>query len=208
VVFRGYAGWALLGASDVRRFHGCCCPNEGQDPLADRLIRAGAAFEGSAEIAEARAMSRDFLTTVQAVHGLPVSERAMGMAQLVVSELVTNARKYAPGPCLLDLEIVEGAVQISVWESSTTLPSIQAADPERVGQHGLEIAMAVSQTFCVQREPVGKQITAAIELADDPRWTRPDGSPPDPRPASVAPPGGPAQPPCVCSSRLGKRPAS
>ncbi len=113
-------------------------------------------------------MSRDFLTTVQAVHGLPVSERAMGMAQLVVSELVTNARKYAPGPCLLDLEIVEGAVQISVWESSTTLPSIQAADPERVGQHGLEIAMAVSQTFCVQREPVGKQITAAIELADDP----------------------------------------
>jgi len=28
--------------------------------------------------------------------------------------------------------------------------------------------------------------------------TRPDGSPPDPRPASVAPPGGPAQPPCVC----------
>ncbi|MFF8029754.1 hypothetical protein ACFZDJ_53950 [Streptomyces sp. NPDC007896] len=73
--------------------------NEGQDPLADRLIRAGAAFEGSAEIAEARAMARDFLTTVQAVHGLPVSERAMGMVQLVVSELVTNARKYARGPC-------------------------------------------------------------------------------------------------------------
>ncbi len=112
--------------------------NEGQDPLADRLTRAGAAFEGSAEIAEARAMARGFLTTVQAVHGLPVSERAMGMVQLVVSELVTNARKYAPGPCLLDLEIVEGAVQIRVWDSSTTLPSIQAADPERVGQHGLE----------------------------------------------------------------------
>ncbi|MDQ0687232.1 hypothetical protein QFZ56_006195 [Streptomyces achromogenes] len=55
-----------------------------------------------------------------------------------------------------------------MWDSSTTLPSIQAADPERVGQHGLEIAMAVSQTFCVQREPVGKRITAVIELADDP----------------------------------------
>ena len=76
--------------------------NEGQDPLADRLIRAGAAFEGSAEIAEARAMARDFLTSVQAVHGL-----------------------YAPGPCLLGLEIVEGAVQIRVWDSSTTLPFIQ-----------------------------------------------------------------------------------
>jgi hypothetical protein len=64
-------------------------------------------------------MARDFLTTVQTVHGLPVSERAMDMVQLVVSELVTNARKYAPGPCLLDLEIVESAVQISVWDSST-----------------------------------------------------------------------------------------
>jgi hypothetical protein len=33
----------------------------------------------------------------------------MGMVQLVVSELVSNARKYAPGPCLLDLETIEGA---------------------------------------------------------------------------------------------------
>ncbi|CAM5705312.1 hypothetical protein SCANM124S_00371 [Streptomyces canus] len=49
------------------------------------------------------------------------------MVQLVVSELVTNARKYALGPCLLGLEISEGAVQISVWDSNTTLPSVLAA---------------------------------------------------------------------------------
>lgn len=113
-------------------------------------------------------MARDFLTRVQTEHGLPVSARAMGMAQLVVSELVTNARKYAPGPCLLDLEINDGAVQITVWDSETALPSVQAADPERIGQHGLEIVMAVSQTFCIHREPVGKRITAALVLADDP----------------------------------------
>ncbi len=142
--------------------------DEGQEPLVDRPIRTGAAFEGSAEIAEARDMARDFLTSVQAVHGLPVSARVMGMVQLVVSELVTNARKYAPGPCLLDLEIVEGTVEISVWDSSTTLPAVLAADPERIGQHGLKIAVAVSRTFCVHREPVGKRITAVIELADDP----------------------------------------
>ncbi|MFK8908548.1 ATP-binding protein [Streptomyces sp. YS-3] len=122
-------------------------------------------------------MARDFLTSVQAVHGLPVSARAMGIRQLVASELVTNARKYAPGPSLLDLEICDGAVQISVWDSSTTLPSIQAADPQRIGQDGLEIAMAVSQTFCVHRQPVGKPITAVIELADDPGE--------DPRPTAL-----------------------
>ncbi|GGW51806.1 hypothetical protein AB0E64_02210 [Streptomyces caelestis] len=58
--------------------------DEGQEPLVDRPIRAGAAFEGSAEIAEARDMARDFLVSVQAVHGLPLSARAMGIVQLVI----------------------------------------------------------------------------------------------------------------------------
>nr|WP_189819957.1 ATP-binding protein [Streptomyces olivaceoviridis] len=92
----------------------------------------------------------------------------MGTVQLVVSELITNAHKYAPGPYLLDLEIRDGAVQVSVWDSSTTLPSVQSTDPDRVGQHGLEIVMTASHTFCVEQEPVGKRITATVLLADDP----------------------------------------
>ncbi|MFH9818222.1 ATP-binding protein [Streptomyces sp. NPDC017230] len=142
--------------------------DESQQPLVDRPISASAAFEGSEEIAHARDLARSFLTDVQAVHGFPVSARAMGMVQLVVSEMVTNARKYAPGPCLLTLETREGAVEVTVWDSSTTLPSILTTDPSRVGQHGLEIVMAVCQSFAVHREPVGKRITAVIELADDP----------------------------------------
>ncbi|MGC0343774.1 hypothetical protein [Streptomyces sp. SLBN-8D4] len=42
--------------------------------------------------------------------------------------VVTHTRKYAPGPCLLDLEIVESAVQISVRPtrngSGSTLESL------------------------------------------------------------------------------------
>lgn len=142
--------------------------SDGQEPLVDRRIAVSAVFEGSADIPKARDVACGFLTSVQADHGLPVSMRAMGMVQLVVSELVTNACKYAPGPCLVDLEVGEGAVQVSVWDSSTTLPSVLEADPNRIGKHGLEIVMAVSQTFCVTREPVGKRITAAVVLADDP----------------------------------------
>jgi anti-sigma regulatory factor (Ser/Thr protein kinase) len=126
-----------------------------------------AAFGGDEGTAQAGHAARDVLASVQAEQGLPVSARGLGMAQLVVSELVTNARTYAPGPCLLDLEVSEGAVQISVWDGSTDLPSVQAPDPERIGQHGLEIVMAVCQTFCVHREPVGKRITATVVLADD-----------------------------------------
>ncbi|MGA5503946.1 ATP-binding protein [Streptomyces umbrinus] len=142
--------------------------SEGRPLLMERPVSASAAFEGSAEIAAARGMTRDFLQSLQAVHGLPVSKRAMGIVQLVVSELVTNARKYAPGPCLLTLEVSEGTVEVTVWDSSTTLPTILAPDPGRVGQHGLEIVMAVCRSFEMHREPVGKRIRTAVVLADDP----------------------------------------
>ncbi|MGW1562994.1 ATP-binding protein [Streptomyces sp. NPDC002144] len=102
------------------------------------------------------------------VHGLPVSGRVMGMVQLVVSELVTNARKYAPGPCLLTLEVSGGAIEVTVWDSNPTPPAVLGPDPTRIGQHGLEIVMAVGRSFAVHREPVGKRITTAIVLADDP----------------------------------------
>ncbi len=136
--------------------------------LADRLVMAAAAFEGSEDIAEARHLARSFLTDLQKAHGVRVSDRAMGGVQLVVSELVTNARKYAPGPCPLTLEVSEGAVEVTVWDSEPCLPIAQAADPCRVGQHGLEIVMAVCRSFAMHREPVGKRIVAAVALADDP----------------------------------------
>ncbi|MEU3369333.1 ATP-binding protein [Streptomyces sp. NPDC006711] len=131
-------------------------------------MSVSAVLEGTEDIAAARGMARDFLTSLQSEHGLPVWKRTMGTVQLVVSELVTNARKYAPGPCLLTLEVNDGAVEVTVWDSSTTLPLILAPDPSRVGQHGLEIVMAVCRSFEVHREPVGKRIKTAIALADDP----------------------------------------
>lgn len=143
--------------------------HENEDQRLDtRPILSATSFADGEPVARARDAARAFLTTVQAVHGIAVSDRAMGMAQLVVSELVTNAQKYAPGPCLLDLEISEGAVQISVWDTDPTLPMARPPDPGRVGQHGLEIVMGVSLRFEVRREPVGKRVSAAVALADDP----------------------------------------
>ncbi|MEV6837171.1 ATP-binding protein [Streptomyces sp. NPDC051133] len=126
------------------------------------------ALEGDGTcIAQARHRAAEFLSRVQAEHGLPVSQRSVDLTQLVVSELVTNARKYAPGPVLMDLRIVGGSVEVVVWDSEPVLPMARAADAGRVGQHGLEIVMAVAQGFEVQREPVGKRISARIALMDD-----------------------------------------
>lgn len=147
-------------------------PAGGTAPYRPVMQTSAALVADGEDIARGRRLAADFLTRVQAEHGIPVSQRAMDLTRLVVSELVTNARKYAPGPVLLDLRITGSVVEVVVWDSDPVLPVARAADAGRVGQHGLEIVMAVSQGFEAQREPVGKRITARIALADDP-----DGAP-------------------------------
>ncbi|MEW2117542.1 ATP-binding protein [Streptomyces sp. NPDC005474] len=143
--------------------------DEGQKTGDSEPVSASAAFDGDSScIGAARHLATGFLTDVRAVHGVRVSERALGMTQLVVSELVTNAVKHAPGPVMLDLQIDGGAVRVSVWDSDPVLPDVASTDPQRVGRHGLEITLAVSQGYEVHREPVGKRVTALIALADDP----------------------------------------
>lgn len=116
----------------------------------------------------ARHLAAALLTGVQAEYGLPVDQRALYLIQLLVSELVINARKYVPGPVLMDLRIVGDTVEVQVRDSNSVLPLARAADAGRVGQHGLEIVMAVAQSFEAHREPVGKRICVRIALLNDP----------------------------------------
>ncbi|MEW2400006.1 ATP-binding protein [Streptomyces sp. NPDC046862] len=140
---------------------------EGRRLPADGPTALSAVFEGSEAIAEARDRAWSFLMDLRAEHGVPVPQRSVDVVQLVVSELVTNTRKYAPGPSLLTLKAREGAVEVTVWDTEPRLPVIRDADPVRVGQHGLEIVTAICRSFEVHREPVGKRITATIDLADE-----------------------------------------
>lgn len=146
------------------------CGTDQDRPSAGTGVLAGsAAYDmGSGEIARARGFARDFLSDAQSSHGLDVSTRALDVAQLVVSELATNVCKYAPGPCLLDLEVDGGMLVITMWDSGSVLPTALHADPTRAGQHGLEIVLAVCQSFEVRREPVGKRIRVGISLLDGP----------------------------------------
>lgn len=134
----------------------------------ERALQMTVALEGDgADIAQARHLASVFLTRVQIEYGRSVSQRALDLTRLVVSELVTNARKYAPGPVLLSLRVVGDLVEVVVWDSDPELPTAQAADAGRVSQHGLEIVKAVAQTFEMRSEPVGKRITARLLLVDD-----------------------------------------
>jgi anti-sigma regulatory factor (Ser/Thr protein kinase) len=161
----------MLGVTKVKKAAGMEAMPVGGDGLVpyEQAIEATVALDGdNASIGRARHLAVAFLTRVQAEHGLVVSQRALDVTQLVVSELVTNGLKYAPGPVLMDLRIAGDAVEVVVWDSNSVLPIARAADAGRVGQHGLEIVMAVVQSFEVHRELVGKRITVRIALLDDP----------------------------------------
>ncbi|MEU9187342.1 ATP-binding protein [Streptomyces sp. NPDC048484] len=136
------------------------------------LMRTGfATGGGDGCIADARRHATAFLEQARADHHLSVSARALDLTQLVVSELVTNACKYAPGPVLLELRLTLETVDVMVWDSDPTVPEARIADPGRIGQHGLEIVKAVAQDLEIHREPVGKRIRARIALSDAPPGT-------------------------------------
>ncbi|MEV5431649.1 ATP-binding protein [Streptomyces sp. NPDC052701] len=143
---------------------GAMAGGEGRGDPSVPSIRARAAFEGETEsIAEARRFAADFLTRLRE-RGAAVSPGAAGSVQLVVSELVTNAMKYAPGPCLLDLELVGDRLEITVWDSSPELPVVAPPEPGRVGGHGLEIVAALTLGLEVRRTPVGKCVTGRVAV--------------------------------------------
>ncbi|MFF1722526.1 ATP-binding protein [Streptomyces sviceus] len=127
-------------------------------------------------IARARRHAADFLARLRDEYGRDISSYTVGTIQLVVSELVTNALKYAPGPVVMELRSTGARVEVVVGDSNPALPSAQPTDPDRVGRHGLEIVRAVTQSLDIQRLAVGKRITALIALTGTP------GPSPMPRP--------------------------
>ncbi|MEU0943675.1 ATP-binding protein [Streptomyces canus] len=131
----------------------------------DHLTHIGFALAGDDGcIARARCYAADFLARLRDENGRDVSSYTVGTTQLVVSELVTNALKHAPGPVVMELRSTGARVEVVVGDSNPTLPSAQPTDPDRVGRHGLEIVRAVTQGLDIQRLRVGKRITALIAL--------------------------------------------
>ncbi|MFF3409610.1 ATP-binding protein [Streptomyces sp. NPDC002742] len=143
----------------------CAAGTRGAEDETASLLETSLALDSDgSRIAQARHMAAAFLTKVRDDHGIPVVTAAVEIVRLIVSELVTNARKYAPGPALLYLRVTSAVVRVELWDSNPAVPAAQALDPERIGQHGLEIVRALAQTVIVERTPLGGRITVDIAL--------------------------------------------
>ncbi|MEU6851749.1 ATP-binding protein [Actinacidiphila alni] len=127
-------------------------------------MRISKAFPGtSGAIAAARLLTSSFLHGA-GTGGGAVREDTVERAVLVVSELVTNSVRHTDGPCGVELLIDDGAVEISVWDTSSEAPVAMGPDPTRIGRHGMEIVAVLCGGFTVTRRRPGKRVSARLPL--------------------------------------------
>lgn len=110
-------------------------------------------------VTEARHRVRAFLDAVDPL----VDPRMIDQAELVTSELVSNAVQHAPGPCTLVLTDDGRRLRIAVTDSSVQPPVEPTTDPnDGLGGAGLRLVRAIAGDVEVHIHPAGKTIAVTL----------------------------------------------
>ncbi|MCX5251093.1 ATP-binding protein [Streptomyces sp. NBC_00201] len=134
----------------------------------NRTLRFSVAFaEGAARAVDGRRALQALLDRAARLGHVPLPSSTVMDAQLVISELLTNAMLHAPGPCGLVLELSATDLSVTVWDTSREQPVAQPRDRQRVGGHGLHLVRALCDRFDTAARPGGKQVTARVRLVPD-----------------------------------------
>ncbi|MFJ8569329.1 ATP-binding protein [Streptomyces sp. NPDC093514] len=107
-------------------------------------------------IAEARETADAFLRH----HCAPVPGTFHGDVLLVVSELVTNAVRHAPGPFALGLGLLPDGIEITVRDTSPCPP--RSRTPDRTGGRGWTIVQTLAHRVRVVPCHDGKTVHAEL----------------------------------------------
>lgn len=86
-------------------------------------------------------------------------------AELVASELMSNAVRHAPEDASHQLRIVRraGGVRLVVTDGSNATPAIRPVDDGQIGGRGLRIVEAITSSWGYDPHRLGKQVWAEIE---------------------------------------------
>jgi anti-sigma regulatory factor (Ser/Thr protein kinase) len=92
-------------------------------------------------------------------------------AELVVSELVTNAVQHAPGQDRVELELVAHAdrLRITVADRSTLRPVVAEPHPGRPRGRGMRIVQTLATRWGVDDHDTGKSVWVELALPSR-RW--------------------------------------
>jgi anti-sigma regulatory factor (Ser/Thr protein kinase) len=85
-------------------------------------------------------------------------EDLVPVTELLVSELVTNAIKYAKGEILLRLILESGSLACEVHDSSPALPRVLQVDKDAENGRGLHVVSQLASRWGARRTHSGKVV--------------------------------------------------
>jgi len=110
-------------------------------------------------VRQARMLIRDPMKRWGLEDYIPVTE-------LLVSELVTNAIKYAKGEILLRLILESGSLACEVHDSSPALPRVLQVDREAENGRGLHVVSQLATRWGARRTHTGKVVWCEQHVPD------------------------------------------
>jgi anti-sigma regulatory factor (Ser/Thr protein kinase) len=102
------------------------------------------------------AVVRATVRTVLGRHGL---RDLMETAELLTSELATNAYRHSAGPASVWLKWRNNTLRISVWDTNPSLPAPMAPDPDSESGRGLQLVRRCADNW--GRYSLGEEWTTA-----------------------------------------------
>jgi anti-sigma regulatory factor (Ser/Thr protein kinase) len=140
-------------------------PRSNTDPVRADDVQLSDMAVFSREIDTVRS-AREWMLRFLRRHGQPTA--LCNDAELIVSELVTNALRHGLGDVVTRGSLAEaGCLQLSVTDSGPELPRLQPLDPDRIGGVGLRIVDELASSWGVAPFPGGKTVWATIEIGPD-----------------------------------------
>jgi anti-sigma regulatory factor (Ser/Thr protein kinase) len=86
------------------------------------------------------------------------SATAVDTAELLVSELVTNALLHASSTATLQIDTADGRIRISVHDDSALSPHVRAAALDATGGRGLLLVEALATDWGWESTVAGKRV--------------------------------------------------
>ncbi|MFD5393318.1 ATP-binding protein [Streptomyces sp. NPDC127097] len=84
--------------------------------------------------------------------------------ELLVSELITNALRYAPGPIRLTIRILWTSLRCEIEDTNPTSPQRRTATPDTESGRGTELLDALTEAWASTRTPTGKTTWFTLPL--------------------------------------------
>lgn len=93
------------------------------------------------------------------------AEPVVETAELLITELISNAVRHAASPPVMRIDVESGTVRVAVSDTSPKTPDVRQPDLEAEGGRGLLLVESLATSWGWTRTSDGKQIWFTLDAA-------------------------------------------